>query len=73
MKEPQSQITHEFFTGLDCAEEDDADAPEDEQMAAAATTGVEEEKDNRHVVDNNRAQFLRQDDVLAMKESAGDG
>ena len=42
-------------------------------MAAAATMGVEEEKDNRHVVDNNRAQFLRQDDVLAMKESAGDG
>ena len=45
IQEPQTAITHEFFTGLD----NDDDAPDD--VAAAG----EERKDNRNVVDDNTA------------------
>ena len=55
--EPQSEITHEFFTGLD----ENADAPMEEagENAAAANADgdapVEEMKDNRNLNDRNTA------------------
>lgn len=52
--EPQSELTHEFFTGLD----DNADAPMEEAGENAAADGdapIEEMKDNRNLNDRNTA------------------
>ena len=67
--EPQSQITFEFFTGLD-----EPDAPEpDEEMAGGAAAPTEETKDNRNLHDTNSAQQMKHSDVLYLKESNVEG
>jgi len=67
--EPQSNITEEYFTGLDLDDDpEDSDAPEDAQMAPAAGL-IEETKDNRNMNDNNKAQSLKMTDVMLMKDS----
>jgi len=55
--EPQSTVTHEFFTGLD-----DGDAPDED-----APMVTEELKDNRNMKDDNKAQNLKHQDVELLK------
>ena len=76
IEEPQSVITHEFFTGLD-----EADAPEDQEGAeiadaemnnnerAPAVVVGEETKDNRNLTDSNNAQRMSHSDVEFLKHS----
>lgn len=64
--DPQSTITHEFFTGLELA-----DAPEEVDMPM--TVAGEELKDNRNLKDNNTAQKMKHEDVEFLKEQNTDG
>lgn len=81
IEEPQSEITCDFFTGLDelmdapenndgvagaAATTDDANRPA--TTATAIPAANEEMKDNRNLSDNNTAQKMKHADVELLKE-----